>query len=285
MTLFLPSPGYGPRGPDGQGWNRLSLSAHFEDRNQCGLQPTNYPTLFESMTGRQRWGGFDRCSAPAPGRCGTCPVQHAHLREHGIDWPAATPLLLVRVRPLPPTPGALFSDPAAGRSTLEPCTWLGAAAGISADWATLRHTPGVRLGRSFRDSEGEAFWLVRNNPASSAAVVRTRQMGSHTRHALYGRSGGPRLALLTCHGGCAHRDDDLRHLAADLGSADDLGTGGEREDARHLPRRLPGAPGTEFAHEDRRTVLRRHGSTLRISWDERSAASALAAYAVRLTAS
>lgn len=279
MPLFLTASSYGSRGPDGQGWNRLSLNAHFDVPNQCGLLPTNYATLFESMTGRQRWGGFEHCSGPGPGRCGSCPIQRAHLRgQSGIEWPANTPLLLVRIQPLPRTPGSLFADPAAGRSTLDPRTWRGAATGVAADWQMVRNTPGVRLGRSFRDGEGEAFWLVRDNPAAVASVVRSRQMGSHTRHALYAQIGLPRLALLTCHGGCAHGDDDLRHLAADLAAAST-----EPENTRSLPRRLPGAPGTEFAHEGGRTVFRRHDSTLRISWDEWASASALAAYAVRLT--
>jgi hypothetical protein len=133
LPLFLTAPGYGSNGPDGQGWNRLSLNAHFDVRNQCGLLPANFPALFESMTGRQAWGGFERCSRPGPGECGTCPVQRLHLEHRGIDWPASTPLLLFRVRPLPRTPGTLFADPAAGRSTLHPHTWQGAEVDVEAD--------------------------------------------------------------------------------------------------------------------------------------------------------
>jgi hypothetical protein len=96
---------------------------------------------------------------------------------------------------------------------------------------------------------------------------------------------GPRLALLTCHGGCAHGDDDLRHLAADL---DDHGTGRASGKTPDLPPRLPGAPGIDFAGEGERSVIRRHDTTTYVSWDvtlDRTATAALAAYAVRLTAS
>ncbi|OEJ49738.1 hypothetical protein [Streptomyces agglomeratus] len=60
LPTLLSPPAYGPSGPDGQSWNRLSLNAHFGVPHQCGLLPTSYSALLESMTGRQRWGSFER---------------------------------------------------------------------------------------------------------------------------------------------------------------------------------------------------------------------------------
>ena len=289
MPVFLEAPSY-PRGPDGQGWNRLNLSAHFDIRHQCGLRPTTYATLFDSMTGRQGWGGYLRCPERGPGHCPTCPIQRAHLDREGVDWPARTPLLLVRVRPLPPTPGALFADPAAGRSTLHLQSWRGKEVDVDADWQSVRNTPHLRLGRAYFDDEGQAFWLVRHSPSAASAIVRSRQFASHTRHALYGGAAGKRLALLTCHGGCAHEDWHLQQLAADLSDSELAPAPAE---APEIPARLPAVPGIEFAVEDGCTVLSRSASrdyassTTHVSWNVplgEAAVTALLAHAVRLTA-
>ncbi|MFH0246184.1 hypothetical protein ACGRHY_28050 [Streptomyces sp. HK10] len=283
MPVFLAQPSYGPGGPDGQGWNRLSLCAHFDERHQCGLLPTTYATLYESMTGRQGWGDFERCPKLAPGHCPACPVQRGHLEHQGIAWPSGTPLLLVRVCPLPPTPEAMFADPMAGRSMLHLHSWQGDAVDVEADWQTVRNTPGIRLGRAFWDRQGQAFWLVRNNPAAKSATVRSRRYKTHVRHALYGGEGKPRLALLTCHDRCTHSADDLQHLAADLA---DRSSSHVSASAPVLPRRLPGAPGIDFRQESGRAAIQRHGSTAHLSWDVPDDAivmTALAAHAVRLT--
>ncbi|MFE1478563.1 hypothetical protein ACFW6N_32525 [Streptomyces cyaneofuscatus] len=286
MPLFLEQPSYGPRGPDGQGWNRLSLNAHFDTRHQCGLMPTTYAALYESTRGLQSWGPYERCSSS--GHCSACPVQRLHLERDGVDWPAGSPLLLARVRPLPLSPGLMFADPAAGRSTLHLRTWRGEDVDVEADWRTVRNSPGLRLGRAFWDEEGHAFWLVRSNPAAASAVVRTRRFQSHTRHALYGSDGGRRLALLSCHGGCAHDEGHLRLLAADLAGGRPIGS----QDSAVLPERLPAVPGIEFGHVDGRTVLQRDASpeysssTTYISWAapaDMTAVTALLAHAVRLT--
>ncbi|WP_331733245.1 hypothetical protein OG948_60480 (plasmid) [Embleya sp. NBC_00888] len=282
MPIFLDQPGYGDRGPDGLGWNRLSLNAHFDRRHQCGWQPTDFPTLFESMTGRQRWGGYERCHRLAPGWCGQCPVQARVLaREGGLEWPPGVAVFLARVRPLPPTPGAMWADPASGRSTLDLYAWPDERTAIPATWQEVRRTPGVRIGWAWHDDDGQAFWLTRDNPAAATAVVRERRLGAGTRHALYETSEGPRLALVICPGPCDHDAHHLRHLAADLAVCPSGIVGPV------FPERLPGLRGVTFAYEDGRGVLCRNGRVTTVSWGvplRRSAAAALVAYAVRLAA-
>ncbi|MFD3422625.1 hypothetical protein [Streptomyces decoyicus] len=281
--IFLPDPGYGPGGPDGQGWNRLSLNAHFDTRHQCGLLPQNYVALWESMTGRQAWGGFARCRRLAPGRCGDCRVQQLHLARDGFDWPTGTPLLLARVRPLPRTPGSMFFDLAAGLSELELMSWVGEPTGVEADWRTVRNSAGLRLGRRFWDEDGEAFWLVRHNSSASSTAVRTRTYRACTRHALYGSDGQLRLAVLTCYGRCTHSSYALEQLAADLA---DRAPGGSAAAAADLPEQLPGAPGVAFEQEGHRTTVHRHDHTADFSWDvpiDAGTVAAMAAHAVRLT--
>ncbi|RSN14843.1 hypothetical protein DMH25_07870 [Streptomyces sp. WAC 01325] len=291
MPLFLEQPTY-PRGPDGRGWNRLSLNAHFDRRHQCGLQPTRFAALYEALTGRQHWGGFGRCFVGHPGSCGSCPVQLRRLaREGGINWPDETPLLLARVRPWPLTPGALFADPASGRSSLELSPWRGGQPVLDADWVEILNTPGLLISWCWQDEQGEAFWLVRSHPAADTAIVHTERIGAGLRHELYGGPGLPRLAVLTCHGCCAHEGYHLRHLAADLAHRPDrapaLGTGTE------TPGRLPGVPLVDLARVGSSSVIRRarsrsHGpSTVQIGWDvpfDETTVTALAAYAVRLVA-
>ncbi|MEY9840592.1 hypothetical protein [Streptacidiphilus sp. EB103A] len=279
MTIYLPQPPARPH--DGKGWNRLSLNAHMDDRDQCGLQPLNHAALRESATGRQRYGGFGRCSRQ--GRCPTCPVQRAHLDQQGLVWPPATPALVARILPWPLDPMPLFADPAAGRSNLSLVTWPAPGTNSQpATWIQIRNTSGLLVGRAFRDRRGAAFWLLHDHPGITEAVVRTKRIGYHVRHALYARSGGPRLAVLTCAGPCAHTEVHLRHLAGDLSQAPTRG-GATRQAA--LPRSIPGAPGVQLEY-DGTVVLHRHGTTTRFTFDVWTAgsAAALIAYAVRLCA-
>ncbi|MFI8932602.1 hypothetical protein ACIG3E_33680 [Streptomyces sp. NPDC053474] len=282
--IFLPEPGYGPGGPDGRGWNRLSLNAHFDSRPQCGLLPQNYAALFESMTGRQAWGGFDRCLSTPRGGCGDCRVQQLHLKHDGVVWPEGTPLLLARTRPLPAAADSTFATAAAGLSALELFSWLGERQDVAADWRTVRNTPGLQLGRRFQDRQGEAFWLVRSNPRAASAIVHSHRYGAHTRHALYAGEGEPRLAVLQCHNRCTHPADSLRQFTADLAGC---AVGYAPEPAPALPARLPGAPGVEFGHAGAAVTIHRHGEEAHLFLDialDTERVTALAAYAVRLTA-
>ncbi|MFE0357502.1 hypothetical protein ACFW2K_26275 [Streptomyces nigra] len=252
-----------------------------EDRPQCGLLPLTFSHLFESRTGRQQWGGYDRCREG--GRCKSCPVQRRHLQHDGIDWPGDTPLLLARARPLPLSEDTLWADPAAGRSVLHLFTLQGQDTGIVESWWRLRNTMSARISWHFVDAEGEAAWLVRDNPAAGAAVVRTKRYTTHTRHALCSSDGTRRLALLTCRNGCAHSDGDLRHLTADLADAD---ASPASLPAPDMPEHLPGVPQIKLGREDGRTVIRRNDATTHINVDvpaDSAVVTAVAAHVVRLT--
>lgn len=298
MPTFLEQPPYNPKGPDGQGWNRLSLNAHGGLWNECGLMPTNHPTLFEAMTGRQRWGGFDPCTGR--GACGKCPVQQRYLTgEGGLEWPEGVPLLLARVRPWPSPPGALFGGLTAGRSNLELHAWNGGPPLLETNWIGVLNAArrGARKGLAgatvswfWVDQESEAFWVVRFHPAGEEALVRTEVGPAATRHELYAREGGPRLAVLTCQGACAHEAYHLRHLAADLG--DRTAAADRSTPPPSLPERLPGVPLITLSHGDKGTVLHRprsrdyDTSTVRLDWDvpfDDLTVTALVAHAVRLT--
>jgi len=289
MPTFLEQPSYGPQGPDGQGWNRLSLNAHFDRLHQCGWQPGRFAALFEALTGRQQWGGFGRCFVGHPGSCGTCPVQLRRLaREGGIAWPDKMPLLLARVRPSPPTPGALFADPAAGRSSLELSPWRGWLPVLKAEWVEILNTPDHTMSWCWQDEQGEAFWLVRNHPAADAAVVLSKKFDAGMRHELHGEPGRPRLAVLTRRGSCAHEAYHLQHLAADLGDRSDrVGPVAE------IPEQLPGVPLTRFTQTGTSSLIHRDrsrdygSSTVELSWDvplDETTATALMAHTVRLIA-
>lgn len=266
MPIFLDQPGYGSAGLDG---------------HQCGWQPTDFPTLFESMTGRQRWGGYERCHRLAPGSCAQCPVEARVLaREGGLEWPPGIAVFLARIRPLPPTPGAMWADPAAGRSTLDLYAWPDERTTIPATWQEIRRTPGVHIGWAWHDDNTQSFWLTRDNPAAATTVVREGRLGIGTRHTLYETSDGPRLALVHCHGPCKHDAHQLRYLAADLAAC-------SPGPAAVFPERLPGLHGITFTYEEGRSVLRRNGHLITVSWDvplRRSTAAALVAHAVRMTA-
>ncbi|GLF99920.1 hypothetical protein [Streptomyces yaizuensis] len=86
MPIFLNAPTYGPRGPHGQGWNRLSLNAHFGVRHQRGLLTISYVALFDSMTGRQSWGGvraveYEQKKQTAFEDCGVCEERAAEVQD------------------------------------------------------------------------------------------------------------------------------------------------------------------------------------------------------------
>lgn len=78
MTIYLEAPTHRAGGPDGKGWNRLSLNAHMgAPSGQCALRPTDYPTFVESWRGSRhaRWGSYGPCVRDNDRRdCFTCPV-------------------------------------------------------------------------------------------------------------------------------------------------------------------------------------------------------------------
>ena len=143
MPIYLEPPAYKPGGPDGQGWNRLSLNAHMDGGlAQCALRPRSYGKLFESQDTRHaRWTGFGVCVGE--GQCGTCPV----LAAEPTELRSFTREVLVRISDR----GApyVMNKPEQGWSSLaQKWTWD--------DIARLR---GWELGRRHNDEYGEGFWL------------------------------------------------------------------------------------------------------------------------------
>lgn len=150
MPVFLEPPRHTPAGPDGAGWNRLSLNAHMgTPRPQCALQPTDYPTLWESRdTRRARWGKFGHCSRQ--GACRDCPLLGA---RHTLA--AFTDEVLVRVdRQGHPW---LMNRPEDG--------W--GSRGHRWTWTDLAALDGWSIGRRANDEFSEAFWLVRMDGTST----------------------------------------------------------------------------------------------------------------------
>lgn len=171
MTILLEAPRHRPGGPDGRGWNRLSLNAHVGgSADQCALRPRSAGTLRESWnTPIARWGGFGRCDGA--GACGACPRLEA--LEHEPKWlPANTDRVLVRLREAEgdfgwlgapaPTP-YVVDDPEAG--------W--ASPRYRWSWENLVRLRGWNLGPRYNDAHGEGFWLVKVDPAQLYGIERS----------------------------------------------------------------------------------------------------------------
>ncbi|MEU6595288.1 hypothetical protein ABZ923_39860 [Streptomyces sp. NPDC046881] len=138
MPVRLPAPAHQPGGPDGQGWNRLSIASCWTPIDQCALRPTNWPTLFESHdTRRASWGNFGACVRK--GDCGDCPVWEGPEGGFTLGAEVIADEVLVLVedgQPRVPT----------GKGYFEPATW-----------EQLARLTGWTLGR--RHPQG--FWLIR----------------------------------------------------------------------------------------------------------------------------
>lgn len=144
MPIYLPAPEHRPSGPDGQGWNRLTVAAP-APQAQCALHPRTYAALVESQdTRRARWGGFGPCTRG--GDCDSCPIMKAAPRR----LTAFTPDVLVRI--LPREGGDelhVMNRPEEGWDSLSfPWTWV-----------QIARLKGWRVGRHHRDEHGEGFWL------------------------------------------------------------------------------------------------------------------------------
>jgi hypothetical protein len=154
MPIHLKTPGHNRHGPDGQGWNRLSITGGANTAgDQCALQPRDYPTLVESRdTRRARYGGYGSCGRA--GDCDGCPIYTApatELRRPGEDR------VLVRIDP-EGRPCVMVSPETGweGRYYIKPWRWL----------ASLE---GWNVGRRADDEHSEAFWLIRADAAGDAS--------------------------------------------------------------------------------------------------------------------
>ncbi|WP_327345933.1 hypothetical protein [Streptomyces europaeiscabiei] len=210
MPLHLPAPEAPAAGPDGKGWNRLSLNAHGGFLAQCALRPRRWGALLESQdTRRARWGGFGPCIRR--GQCDGCPVREALYGQCTVV-PVNAPRVLVRVEPVFAT-DARFCGPDGYRLWIttgpddrnygdrQPWTWDQAA-----------RVQGWDIGRMYADEHGEGFWLERTTRVPAlGCVITTRARPSFTRHAF--RVARCRVALLHCAGECTHDTELLNAIS------------------------------------------------------------------------
>ncbi|MFF4179677.1 hypothetical protein [Streptomyces sp. NPDC001750] len=211
MPIYLREPEAAPGGPDGKGWNRLSLSAHFgTGGGQCALRPRSWGALVEAQdTRRARWGGHGPCIRS--GQCDDCPVLEA-LHTRCTVIPVNAPRVLVRIEPVF-TPGLAFTGPAGYRLWVttgpderdyrnrQPWTW---------DHAV--RVPGWDLGPAHFDEHGDGFWLERTTRVPAlGCVITTRTRTSSTRHAFRVARCG--VALLHCSGRCTHDTELLNAIS------------------------------------------------------------------------
>lgn len=169
MPIFLEPPTtYQPGGPDGKGWNRLSLNAHMgTPAGRCALRPRTYPTLHTIGRGSRlcEWGAqWAACDHKPAGDCTTCP----RLTDPPRLLAVSADITMVTVR-------VYESD------QVDDCTPGGIPAqlricvrdnGADGDWysasvwtweeVTALTAAGWRVGRQFRDENGPGFWLHRN---------------------------------------------------------------------------------------------------------------------------
>lgn len=158
MTILLRAPEYRPGGPDGKGWNRLSLCAHMgTPANQCALQPRTWGTLREIRelgSSRARFGNYGRCTNR--GDCGTCPILAAKPETLG----AFTDKILVRFLERRTVDGYtrtelhLMNKPEDGWSSRS-YVWT---------WEELVRLVGWDVGRRYADEHSEGFWLHKVDP-------------------------------------------------------------------------------------------------------------------------
>lgn len=154
MTIRLDAPA-ASSGPDGEGWNRLSLNAHIgAGHPQCALRPRSYQTLWESQdTRRARWGGYGACIRP-DNSCIGCPIL-----ERSTELQSYTPSVLARIerRTAGEGPAAqpvdrvwLMNRPDRGWSET----------GHIWPWDDLARLEGWRVdSRLHRDEHSDGFWL------------------------------------------------------------------------------------------------------------------------------
>lgn len=163
VPTYLESPGYQPGGPDGQGWNRLSLNAHMgAERPQCALRPTGYVQVFDlsrAGTLHARWGGHGVCDSGEPGACLTCPRLTAKPQTLDTDVDRIAIRIVESSREVG-TIGVAYT------SRLE----QDAVPGWRPTWADVWRADGWRVGRRFRDERGEGFWLVGKGAGREAGV-------------------------------------------------------------------------------------------------------------------
>jgi len=166
MPIYLPMPRRAPRGPDGQGWNRIHIYPVGND--ECALRPTDAATLMESYnTWRASYGGFGACITDG-GDCPNCPLFERYTAERPSAQLGFGDRVLFRIWPKTGQP-MLMNKPEQGwGSTAEYWTWDRIAMIKGWGWDGF-----------FRDRDSEGFWLRRSvdNPAPQARDARVIEAG------------------------------------------------------------------------------------------------------------
>ncbi len=167
MPIHLKAPTHKPGGPDGKGWNRLSLNAHMgRATDRCAMRPRTYGALWESRRNTQHaeWGGF-YAACTNSGACDTCPL----LTTKAPTLNAFTDRVLVRILDRRPVetddfiPGGrpaelhLMNHPDKG--------W--ASSSYQWTWEDIRRLAGWEVGPRHADEHGDGFWLVKVNADAS----------------------------------------------------------------------------------------------------------------------
>ncbi|MEU1180600.1 hypothetical protein ABZ464_23660 [Streptomyces sp. NPDC005820] len=212
MPIYLKAPAAPAGGPDGKGWNRLSLNAHGGFLAQCALRPRRWGALLESQdTRRARWGGFGVCTNR--GDCEACTLRKA-INEQPTTVEVNAPRVLVRVEEIHAGDDVVFNAGPAGwrlwvttgpddRDYRNRRPWV---------WEEAARVNGWDLGRPYVDEHGDGFWLERTTrvPAWGCAIT-TRTWPSFARHAF--RVNKTRVALLHHYDECAHGEELLNAIS------------------------------------------------------------------------
>lgn len=156
MPIYLEPPRPDPKGPDGRGWNRLSLNSHIgaPDRGLCALLPKTWEGLWESRdTRRAKWNphAYERCRNGSKGACQGCPVlQNAETPSRALRaLEVAGPQVPVRIHP---SDGTLW--------VMNRIDGGWAERGEKWIWQDIAALHGWRVGPRSTDEHSEWFWLV-----------------------------------------------------------------------------------------------------------------------------
>ncbi|MBF6333486.1 hypothetical protein [Nocardia transvalensis] len=173
MPIYLPAPQPPPGGPDGEGWNRISLGAHYGTPSpECALRPRSYPALYNMRRGTifSQFGYHGNCIRPPkdakwadPKRgsyqrpdCRTCPV----FTALPVELDADDDRVLVRLE------RRIHGEGLWAFGTETPYVVENPARGWDSpkqrwEWDALARLTGWRIGRAYYDEHSAGFWLIR----------------------------------------------------------------------------------------------------------------------------
>lgn len=165
MPIYLEPPAPPVRGPDGEGWNRITLGYYGSPGAQCALRPRSYAALWESTQRRAcaQFGGYDPCirdralQVHRP-RCEDCPVFTRPPRQLDTD----TDRVMVRIKAIPPVGFGLASQEERIPYVISDPDLDWASDAHRWSWTDLAHLQGWTVGRRYVDEHSEFFWLERD---------------------------------------------------------------------------------------------------------------------------